>query len=251
MLGLLFPFLQIACRLQRNYMNDYNRILVKISGEALSGGAHGIQSFNVRAVADELIEVASRGVQIGVVVGGGNLWRGRSSSEMDRGVADSIGMLATVMNALALSDALSMQDVKNKVVSSINVDKIARSYTLAEVNDFLEQGYIVIFAGGTGAPYFSTDTAAVLRACEINADAVFCAKAVDGVYDDDPKTNPDAVKYDEVSYDTILFDNLKALDVTAIALAREFGVRIVAYSKDEPHGILRVIEGENLGTIIK
>lgn len=232
-------------------MSEYNRILVKISGEALSGGGHGIQTFNVRTVADEIIEVVEKGVQVGVVVGGGNFWRGRSSSEMDRGIADNIGMLATVMNALALSDALTLQDVKNKVVSSVNIDKIARTYTLAEVRSFLDEGNVVIFAGGTGAPFFSTDTAAVLRACEINADAVFCAKAVDGVYDDDPNENPHAVKYDEVSYDTIIYNNLKALDVTAIALAREFGIEIVAYSKDEPHGIARVIDGETLGTVIK
>ena len=220
----------------------YQRILVKISGEALANGGFGVSNEGVSNVAKEIAEVVADGVQVGVVVGGGNFWRGRSSENMDRGIADNIGMLATVMNGLALSDALRQIGVKNKVVSAVNVDKIARSATIAEVHALFDEGYTVIFVGGTGAPYFSTDTAVVLRACE---------KAVDGIYDSDPNVNKNAVKYDELSYDKVLADNLKAMDATAIALARDFAIEIVAYGKNEPHGLKRILNGEKLGTVVK
>ncbi len=229
----------------------YQRILVKISGEALANGGFGVSNEGVSNVAKEIAEVVTDGVQVGVVVGGGNFWRGRSSENMDRGIADNIGMLATVMNGLALSDALRQIGVKNKVVSAVNVDKIARSATIAEVHAFFDEGYTVIFVGGTGAPYFSTDTAVVLRACEAHAQAVFCAKAVDGIYDSDPNVNKNAFKYDELSYDKVLADNLKAMDATAIALARDFAIEIVAYGKNEPHGLKRILNGEKLGTVVK
>lgn len=229
----------------------YQRILVKISGEALANGGFGVSNEGVSNVAKEIAEVVADGAQVGVVVGGGNFWRGRSSENMDRGIADNIGMLATVMNGLALSDALRQIGVKNKVVSAVNVDKIARSATIAEVHALFDEGYTVIFVGGTGAPYFSTDTAVVLRACEAHAQAVFCAKAVDGIYDSDPNVNKNAVKYDELSYDKVLADNLKAMDATAIALARDFAIEIVAYGKNEPHGLKRILNGEKLGTVVK
>ncbi len=232
-------------------MEEISRVLIKISGEAMSGAGNSIDSIGVRNVADNIVELIEHDIQVAVVVGGGNIWRGRSSSEMDRGVADGIGMLATVMNGLALSDMLTSLDVANVVVSSVNIDKICRTYSVLDTQNMLNEGKVVIFVGGTGAPYFSTDTAAVLRACEIHADAVFCSKAIDGIYDCDPKVNPDAFKYDVLDYDTIIRDNLSALDLTATAMAREYKMPLFVYSKTEPHAILRIIEGEQVGTIVK
>lgn len=231
-------------------MLQYKRILVKVSGEALAQGGFGVSAEGAKRVAEELAAVAKSGVQVGVVVGGGNFWRGRTSKDMDRGIADNIGMLATVMNGLALCDALTNIGVAAKVVSSVNIDKIARTATIPEAKSLLDGGAIVVFVGGTGAPYFSTDTAVVLRACECGAEAVFCAKAVDGVYDSDPTTNPNAKKYDTLTYDKVLADDLKAMDATAIALARDFGIKIVAYHKDETNGLARILGGEKLGTVI-
>lgn len=232
-------------------MAVYKRILVKISGETLANGGFGVSSVGVADTAAQLAEVVKSGVQVGVVVGGGNFWRGRTSENMDRGIADNIGMLATVMNGLSLCDGLTQIGVKARVVSAVNIDKIARSATLPEVNALLNEGNVVIFVGGTGAPYFSTDTAVVLRACETHAQAVFCAKAVDGIYDSDPNVNPNAKKYDTLTYDKALADNLKAMDATAIALARDFGIEIVAYGKNEPNGLSRILAGEKLGTVVK
>ena len=232
-------------------MIKYKRILLKISGEALSDGLSGISGPSTVELAKQLKQIWQTGVQLAVVVGGGNIWRGREIDTMDRANADNIGMLATVMNGLALGEALAAQGVENKVVSSFAIDKVAERHFLPNVLKYLEEKKVVIFVGGTGAPYFSTDTAASLRACEIHADAMICLKAVDGIYDSDPKVNPKAKKYDELSYDRIIADNLKALDLTAIAMCREFGLKVVTIGKDEPNGVLRVLNGEKLGTIIK
>lgn len=231
-------------------MTKYKRILVKISGEALSDG-FGISNAKVSAVCSQIKSIADTGVELGIVVGGGNFWRGRQCDEMDRSIADNIGMLATVMNGLALSEGLNCVGVSNKVVSSIQMEKIAETYNLANVKEYFSQGKVVIFVGGTGAPYFSTDTASSLRACEIGADVMFCLKAVDGIYDSDPKINPNAVKYDEITYNKVIADNLKALDLTAIAMCREFGMQVVVVDKDEKDAITRVLKGEKLGTLIK
>lgn len=231
-------------------MTKYKRILLKISGEALSDGGNGINAQSTAELANQIKQIVSTGVQLGIVVGGGNIWRGRTSDSMDRATADYIGMLATVMNGLALGDALTAQGVRNRVVSSFAVDKVTETYFLPNVLRYLEEKTVVIFVGGTGSPYFSTDTAASLRACEIHADAIVCMKAVDGIYDGDPKLNPKAKKYDRLSYDKVIADNLKALDMTAVAMCREFGVTVVAIGKDEPNGVLRVLNGEKLGTII-
>lgn len=232
-------------------MAKFNRILVKVSGEALAGATCcGIDEKATLAVAKQLVEVAKSNVQLAVVVGGGNFWRGRTSESMDRVVADKIGMLATVMNALALNDAICSLGQESLLCSAVTVDKVA-SYNVNEARRALQSGAIVVFGGGTGSPFFSTDTAAVLRACEMNAEAVFCSKAVDGIYDSDPKLNPNATKYDEISFDKVISDNLKALDLTATALAREYGISIVCFGKDEPNGLLRILKGEKLGTIIK
>ena len=233
-------------------MAKYNRILVKVSGEALAGkDGHGIDNDAVVKVAKELSLVADGGVQVAVVVGGGNFWRGRTSDNMNRVVADQIGMLATVMNALALGDALSQCGVANKVYSAVTVDKTLPCYIAGDAIKALQEGNVVVFGGGTGAPFFSTDTAAVLRACEVGAQAVVCAKAVDGVYDSDPKLNPNAKKYDEISFDKVIADNLKALDVTAMAMCREYNLPVLVYHNEESNGLARVLNGEKLGTIIK
>lgn len=230
-------------------MVKYDRILIKVSGEALSAGS-GIDADSLARMADTIKQVAEK-TQVAVVVGGGNFWRGRTSENMDRVTADNIGMLATVMNALALGSALTACGVKNKVFSAVTVNKVLPTYVCADANKALDEGYVVVFGGGTGAPFFTTDTAAALRACEIGAKAVFCAKAVDGVYDSDPKTNPNAKKYDEITFDKAIADNLKALDVTAMSMCREYSIPVAVFSKDEPNGILRILDGEKLGTIIK
>lgn len=232
-------------------MAKYKRILLKISGEALSDGRTNICGESVAKVAEQIKSIAATGVQLGVVVGGGNIWRGRTIDSMDRATADYIGMLATVMNGLALGEALSTVGVQNRVVSSFAIDKVTESYFLPDILRYLDDGKTVIFVGGTGSPYFSTDTAASLRACEIHADALVCLKAVDGLYDSDPRVNPNAKKYQEISYDKVIADNLKALDLTAIAMCREFGVKIIALGKDEPDGVVRALKGEKVGTIIK
>ena len=233
-------------------MAKYNRILVKVSGEALAGkDGHGIDNDAVVKVAKELSLVADGGVQVAVVVGGGNFWRGRTSNNMNRVVADQIGMLATVMNALALGDALSQCGVANKVYSAVTVDKTLPCYIAGDAVKALQEGKVVVFGGGTGAPFFSTDTAAVLRACEVGAQAVVCAKAVDGVYDSDPKLSPNAKKYDEISFDKVIADNLKALDVTAMAMCREYNLPVLVYHNEESNGLARVLNVEKLGTIIK
>lgn len=230
-------------------MVKYDRILMKVSGEALSAGS-GIDADSLARTADTIKQVAEK-TQVAVVVGGGNFWRGRTSENMDRVTADNIGMLATVMNALALGSALTACGVKNKVFSAVTVNKVLPTYVCADANKALDEGYVVVFGGGTGAPFFTTDTAAALRACEIGAKAIFCAKAVDGVYDSDPKTNPNAKKYDEITFDKAIADNLKALDVTAMSMCREYSIPVAVFSKDEPKGILRILDGEKLGTIIK
>lgn len=233
-------------------MSQYERVLVKISGEAFSGKrGFGIDEDAVTNVASKLIQLAESGVEVGVVVGGGNFWRGRTSPDViDRVTADQIGMLATIMNALALCDALVSQEGKCELFSALEVKSVILPHTVDNLWQAFEEGDIVVFAGGTGSAFFSTDTAAVLRACEIDADAVLCAKAVDGVYDSDPKLNPNAKKYDELTYDKVIADNLHAMDLTAIALARENNIPVICFGKDEPDALYRIVKGEKLGTLI-
>lgn len=231
-------------------MSEYKTILLKISGETFEGANGAIDIDSVKAIAEQLNRVRKLGVRLGVVVGGGNFWRGRSAQGFERATADGIGMLATVMNASALGSVMSDMGIPNKVVSAVPVEKVADRYYLPEIKSFLNDG-IVVFGGGTGSPFFSTDTAAVLRACEISADAVVCSKAVDGIYDKDPITHADAVMFDEISYDEVIAKNLKAMDLTAIAMAKEFGITLLVYGKNEPDGLIRVLKGEKLGTIVK
>ena len=231
---------------------EYKRIIIKISGEALSDGKSAFAWESVKKIALQLRDMIKLGVQVGVVVGGGNLWRGRSADTMDRSVADNIGMLATVMNGLTLSEALTEAGVKNKVVSSIGITKVVEQYSFASANAYLNDGNLVIFVGGTGLPYFSTDTTLVLRACEMHADAIFFIKNIDGVYDADPKLKKKKKKYKQITYDKVIADNLKVMDMTAVAMCREYGMTAVVLGMNEKDGILRILKGDDtIGTVIK
>lgn len=232
-------------------MAKYNRVLLKLSGEALAKDkGFGYDYDFVDKVVDELISVSKSGTQVSLVVGGGNFWRGRQGGGMDRTIADQMGMLATVMNALCLQDAIERRGGKAVVLSSIEVDRIAELYTKRRANKYLNDGYIVIFAGGTGSPYFSTDTAASLRAAEIEADAILLAKNVDGIYTGDPKIDKTAKKFDEISYMEFIERGLKAMDLTAVTMCMENNVPILCFMLDE-NSILRAVNGDKLGTWIR
>ena len=229
----------------------YKRILLKISGEALAGEKKvGIDDDTVKSICAEIKKVADLGVEVAVVVGGGNFWRGRSSENMDRVTADHMGMLATLMNALAISDALEQAGAVTRVMSAVDVRQMAEPYIRKRAVRHLEKKRIVIFACGTGNPFFSTDTGAALRATEIEAD-IFCkATMVDGVYDKDPHKYPDAVKYKTITHDEVLSKNLKVMDATAAALCRDNHTKIMVFSMEDPGNIVRVVLGEDIGTIV-
>lgn len=229
----------------------YKRILLKISGEALAGPKKvGIDDDTVKSICTQIKRVADLGVEVGVVVGGGNFWRGRSSEKMDRVTADHMGMLATLMNALAISDALEQEGAVTRVLSAVEIRQMAEPYIRKRAVRHLEKKRIVIFACGTGNPFFSTDTGAALRATEIEAD-IFCkATMVDGVYDKDPHKYSDAVKYKTISHDEVLAKNLKVMDATAAALCRDNQTKIMVFSMQDPENIVRVVLGEDIGTIV-
>lgn len=229
----------------------YKRILLKISGEALAGPKKvGINDDTVKEICAQIKRVADLGVEVGVVVGGGNFWRGRSSEKMDRVTADHMGMLATLMNALAISDALEQEGAVTRVMSAVEIRQMAEPYIRKRAVRHLEKKRIVIFACGTGNPFFSTDTGAALRATEIEAD-IFCkATMVDGVYDKDPHKYSDAVKYKTITHDEVLAKNLKVMDATAAALCRDNQTKIMVFSMEEPANIVRVVLGEDIGTIV-
>ncbi|MBR3533184.1 MAG: UMP kinase [Clostridiales bacterium] len=230
----------------------YKRILLKISGEALAGeNKVGIDDNVVNKITSKIKEVADMGVEVGVVVGGGNFWRGRSSEHMDRITADHMGMLATLMNALALSDSLEHLGAVTRVLSAVEVRQMAEPYIRKRAMRHLEKGRIVIFACGTGNPYFSTDTGAALRATEIGADIFMKATMVDGVYDKDPNKYSDAVRYEKVTHDEVLSSNLKVMDATAAALCRDNHTKIYVFSLEDPENIVRVVKGENIGTLVE
>ncbi len=229
----------------------YKRILLKVSGESLAGGkGMGLDNDTLHRLGKTIRDLMGLGVQVGIVVGGGNFWRGRSSEGMDRVTADHMGMLATAMNALALSDALEQAGAVTRVISAIEMRQFAEPYIRKRAVRHLEKGRVVIFACGTGNPFFSTDTAAALRATEIDADIIFKATNVDGVYDKDPRKHADAVRYDSVSHDEVLRLNLGVMDATAAALCRDNHVSIAVFSIEEPENILRLAQGEKVGTIV-
>ncbi|MGI6298736.1 MAG: UMP kinase [Saccharofermentanales bacterium] len=229
----------------------FKRILLKISGEALAGERKfGIDNETLHQLGETVRRLVELGLEVAIVVGGGNFWRGRTSEGMDRVSADHMGMLATAMNSLALSDALEQSGVTTRVMSAIDMRQIAEPYIRKRALRHLEKGRVVIFACGTGNPFFSTDTAAALRASEIEADIIFKATNVDGVYDKDPNTYPDAVRYERVSHDEVLQLNLGVMDATAAALCRDNSIAIAVFSMKDPENIVRMAKGENIGTIV-
>lgn len=232
----------------------YRRVLLKLSGEALAGDARRGLDFDVMgSVCDVIKRCVAAGVQIGIVVGGGNFWRGikDGGDRMERTRADHMGMLATVINCLALADCLEQRGVPARVQTAIEMPRIAEPYIRGKAVRHMEKGRVVIFGCGTGNPFFSTDTGAVLRAAEINADAILLAKNVDGVYSDDPVKNPDAVKFDEITYDEVLARRLAVMDSTATSLAMDNHIPVVVFALRDPENILRVLTGEKIGTLVK
>lgn len=230
----------------------YKRILLKISGEVLAGDkGHGINGETVNSICQAIKDCADLGVEIGLVVGGGNFWRGRTSEHMQRTRADHIGMLATAMNSLALADALEQLGVEVRVQTAIEMKEIAEPYIRNKAVRHFEKGRVVIFGCGTGNPFFSTDTAAALRALEIDAEVVFKATNVDGVYDSDPKKNPNAKKYETLTYMEMLSNDITVMDSTAATLCMDNNVEILVFNLSDPHNIVRAVLGEKVGTILK
>jgi uridylate kinase len=232
----------------------FKRVLLKLSGEALMGDAgYGVDPAVLDSLARQIEKVAGNGIEIAIVVGGGNIFRGlkAASSGMDRAAADYMGMLATIMNALALQDALERRGVFTRVMSAIEMQQVAEPYIRRRAIRHMEKGRVVIFAAGTGNPYFTTDTTAALRALEIHADVVMKATKVDGVFDADPKTNPDAVKFEELTYIDVLNRNLQVMDSTAISLCMDNGLPIIVFNMEVEGNIERALKGERVGTIVR
>ena len=231
----------------------YKRVIIKLSGEALAGaGGMGINETVINGVVEQIKKVKDLGVEIGIIIGGGNFWRGRQGVEMDRTAADHMGMLATVMNSLAMQDALERNGVETRVQTALTITRVAEPYILRKALKHLEHGRVVIFACGTGNPYFSTDTGAALRAAEIGADVLLLAKNVDGIYDSDPKTNPNAKKYKEIKYLDFIKQELKAMDTAAVAICMENKTPIFAFGLDEENSLVRAVNGDDtLGTWIR
>ena len=233
----------------------YKRVLLKISGEALAGGkGSGLDFEMIGSVCDVIKECLDMGVQVGLVVGGGNFWRGAKNSgggKMERTRADHIGMLATVMNCLAVADVCEQKGIPVRVQTAIEMRAIAEPYIRGRAIRHLEEGRVVIFGAGTGNPFFSTDTAAVLRAAEIHADVILLAKNVDGVYNADPAKDPNAVKYDTISYDEVLAQHLMVMDTTATSLSMDNHIPVLLFALKDPRNIIRALCGENVGTIVK
>ena len=229
----------------------YKRVLLKISGEALAGDAKfGLNAPTLTAISTEIKKCVDMGVQVAIVVGGGNFWRGRTGENMDRTRADHMGMLATVINTLALGDALEAQGVATRVQTAIEMRQIAEPYIRGKAMSHLEKGRVVIFGCGTGNPFFSTDTAAALRAAEIDADIILLAKKVDGVYDCDPYINKEAVMFETLSYIDVLNRGLGVMDSTATSLCMDNNIPILVFGLDQPENIVRAVVGEKIGTLV-
>lgn len=229
----------------------YKRVLLKVSGEALAGEKKtGLDFGVIKSVCEAVKQCVDMGVEVGIVVGGGNFWRGAKDGggKMERTRADHMGMMATVMNALALSDVFEQIGVPVRVQTAITMSQIAEPYIRLKADSHLSKGKVVIFGCGTGCPYFSTDTAAVLRAAEIGADAILLAKNIDGVYSADPKLDPNAIKYDQISYDDVLAQHLAVMDTTATSLSMDNNIPVIVFALKDPQNIVRVILGEDIGT---
>ncbi|ABS42670.1 UMP kinase [Clostridium botulinum] len=234
-------------------MNEpkYKRVMLKLSGEALSGEkGFGFDFDFTKEISEQIKKLVDMGIEVGAVVGGGNIWRGRSGSEMDRTTADYMGMLATCINALALQDSLEQLGVNTRVQTAIEMKEIAEPFIRRRAMRHLEKERVVIFASGTGNPYFSTDTAAALRAAEIEADVILLAKKVDGVYDKDPHKYDDAKKYNKLSYIEVLDQGLQVMDSTATSLCMDNDIPILVFGLDEPCNIIKAVTGEEIGTLV-
>lgn len=229
----------------------YKRVLLKISGEALAGSnGFGLDEATISSISENIKKIVDMGVQVSIVVGGGNIWRGRSGENMDRTRADHMGMLATAINALALCSALENYDVPTRVQTAIEMRQVAEPYIRGKAVRHLDKGRVVIFGCGTGNPFMSTDTAAALRAVETEADVILLAKKVDAVYDSDPNINPNAKKYDVLSFSDILSKNLGVMDSTAASLCRDNNVPILVFGLNDPVNIVRAVKGEKIGTLV-
>ena len=230
----------------------YKRIIIKLSGEALSGKVRfGIDPPTVQRICESVKEVFEQDVEIAIVVGGGNFWRGRFGEGMDKSTADYMGMLSTVINALALQDVLEQMGVPVRVQTAIEMKEVAEPYIRRKAVRHLEKKRVVIFAAGTGNPFFTTDTTAALRAAEVDAEMILLAKSVDAVYDSDPEVNPDAKKYDRLTYIDVINQGLKVMDSTAITLCMDNKIPILVFGLDQPENILKAVRGETIGTIIE
>ena len=227
------------------------RILLKLSGEALSGdGKNTYDDQVILRVANQVKTITDEGTQVSIVIGGGNLWRGRSETGIDRTKSDSIGMLATVMNCIYVSEIFRSVGLGTQIFTPVQIGTMTKLFSKDDAVEAMNNGKVCFFAGGTGHPYFSTDTGTVLRALEIDADIILLAKAVDGIYDSDPKTNPAAVKYDEISIDKVVADKLNAMDLTASIMAMENRLPMMVFALDAPNGIVDAAHGKNIGTRI-
>lgn len=229
----------------------YKRVLLKLSGEALAGEEkRGIDVDTLGKICDKVKELVNIGAQVAIVVGGGNFWRGKYGHEMERTTSDYMGMLATCMNGLALQDALESRGIYTRLQTAIEMREIAEPYIKRKAIKHLEKGRVVIFSCGTGNPFFTTDTAAALRAAEIEAEAILVGKTIDGVYSDDPKVDPNAVKYDKITYLDILNKDLKVMDSTATSLCRDNHIPLIVFGIDEPDNMVKAIQGEKVGTFV-
>ena len=230
----------------------YKRVLIKLSGEALAGDdKFGVNPDVTLQTAKQIKEISEHGVDVAIVVGGGNFFRGRTGGNIDRATADYMGMLATVMNALALQDSLLSIGCEAKVMTAIEIRDMAEGYSRRKALDYLEEGKVVIFGGGTGSPFFSTDTTAALRAAEMNAEVILMAKAIDAVYSADPKLDPNAVRYDHLTYMDIVEKDLKVMDLTAATLCKDNSIKLYVFALAEEDGLMKVINGENIGTLVE
>lgn len=230
----------------------YKRILLKLSGEALGGAeGRGVNADTLGKICDQIKNVVDLGVEVAIVVGGGNFWRGKYGHQMERTTSDYMGMLATTMNGLALQDSLEARGLTTRLQTAIEMRQIAEPYIRRKATNHLSKGRVVIFACGTGNPFFTTDTAAALRSAEIEADVILLAKTIDAVYSDDPKINPNAERYEEITYLDILNKDLKVMDSTATSLCKDNQIPLIVFGIDEPENMVKIIKGEKIGTIVK
>ena len=230
----------------------YKRILLKLSGEAIGGTeGRGVNAQTLGKICDKIKEVVNLGVEVAIVVGGGNFWRGRYGHQMERTTSDYMGMLATTMNGLALQDSLETRGISTRLQTAIEMRQIAEPYIKRKACRHLEKGRVVIFACGTGNPFFTTDTTAALRSAEIEADVILLAKTIDAVYSDDPKLNPNAERYDEITYLYILNKDLKVMDSTATSLCKDNQIPLIVFGIDEPENMVKIVKGEKIGTTVK